>query len=1077
MIDFTVTIDNQNISSYVPYPLRVVKTLDESLDSANFQIVNFPVSKIYKPLSPINITITDGTNTENVSMAVATDSSREILCSKTYTHSITGTETTKILERRLIGGKTATNPTSGLTDFIPVILPSPITEYGIQGQAPTGWKVDYYPIMENISSGNYLDTNYSIIPSTVLTSGNTFYLFAPDDFLTWSAIRNRYYKIEMYYNNELVRYDTDYKSSDLRTLNFPILGEGQYRFRYIFGIDLLGIIPVGEMDINIYCSSGTLKYTLFPQFDNSIINWEALNQIKDVYLQGETISDTSLFFQTIQNPSSTATITSPDGISTQISSGEELALSSLGTYYINLTKENNSEVINAFTIRLNVDTPDYTLNKTLKSNKSISDVINSILFTQKALFYSGNLSSEIMLFPDTEEELSKIEAPEFCFTNQQSLWEVFSEIGGYIHAIPRLINSNSTSNVKYYLTFDYLGGQTMSSLDFDNYVINESSYSVEQYCTEVVSTVQNMVNYERDGAITDPGLDYRSLRTESAVAYMTEEGLIIRTAQPIEKLVSLTCSPLSDGTIVGDLTSYCYENSQYQCLSSYDGSFPNSKAYGIYWTQGQRNIQGLTFKNPDVVSPVFQLYAIQNIICNKTGKSNDWFSNLFLSNTLYLQNLMFTVSYIPRVTLRVTQDKALIGDGTSSQIAYNQGTTLVDSKHFGEAQKGVVERLGNIDIVRTYIFYGLDEIPKVGELVIDSEGNEYYIASMIIDYYRDFIKAQIAFSKDFNRLNAYVGIENRLRFYEVDVNQVIDRFFTIDEYCVISYEDENYNYGMAQNNIIKYFAYPFFQQTQENLKITYAISGTSNDNTNFTSVLLPVISYGIGNTMVFQYSYEDNFSAGDQVVLNGSTRVQQQVQYGDEFGNAKQLRIDLYPGGEPSSTWSQDLKDRADMLPLVESFTNSGYFSTTFKGGSKYSYNLDKDNREKINVVYQMHFVSRSKNIIIGSGIANKNPFTSNEPLRYKLYVCTNRLNKLSKTIILDSSFVEQDYDSVYWPPIFSEPKIYFDSFTPTVDGVAWAFINTSPDGTSELIYGSNTPIKAGEPVALPTITFRASNS
>ena len=690
-----------------------------------------------------------------------------------------------------------------------------------------------------------------------------------------------------------------------------------------------------------------------------------------------------------------------------------------------------------------------------QENKSIADVIDTILSTCETLLVGE--TPRFYLSEADRVELEQIESPQFSFTNQMSLWEVFSMIGDYIHAIPRL-EANGR------LTFDKLGEETLSTLDFDNYVINEENCSVEQFCSEVISTVDNLTTYEREGAVVDIGNNYKTLRVETGVAYIDEGSLKIQTSFPIEQLVSVECGYTPDDTLVGDITQYVVEKTDYDCLSSFQSNFPNAKCYAIYWTRGEKNIDGLTFKKPALIG-AFQNYAIQNIICAKTGKALDWFTTLF-ENELALQNLMFKVKYIPRIKSRLSQCKQYVEDlQIKSQVAYNQNSTLIDSQAYGESMKGLVARLGNVEIVRTYIFEKEEEIPKIGSYVLTESGDQYYLTEMIIQRYPDFIECQIGFTKDFNRYNEYVGIKNELRFYEVAVDQVYDRFVNINDYCLIGesvpWSD---NKQLIKQGGITTLAMSFANTNTSDNKLKTVYSRTQLSNGNEIVVLLPVISMGIGTSIMVEFGYPDNFSAGDKIVLSNNIRVQQQVQYGDVIGEAETMTFDVVANNPQFLNYAQN-KEWGDNLPDVELDVTSTQLSTSTP------IVLKKDNREVINVVYQLNFVTSDKSIIIGQALGQRNGLVSTASTNFKLYVSQKRIRKFDK-IIDTSNMTEYALNSTTIMNSVTSNKFSLGNFTPTQDGKAWLIVNDLGNGTGELVIAQNTTLTANKTFALPYFNF-----
>lgn len=1032
---------SKDYSRYVPYSIKINKTLDESLDTIVLQLISIKEDKPFMPLTKVKLTLTDGYNEQIYNMAIAYDNVSEIMTSDKYIHSITLIEETKILERLLIGGKTVTNPSSR---YFKNALQIPIIQ------------IKQIDITYSLTANEYPFKDGNILYSRNFTPTNpgVFHVASPNDFAkhtSGSAERVITATVTTYYESEIIDTRETSESFDLTLTEI-----GNYRIVYeMYQIPSRDIGLIAE--INFLVTDQIIEYTRFDEPSSEI------NLPSDWY--SPILQGTQIYlgrFGSIFNMLDEVTfiIESPDSTQQIIQGTSQfITLTQLGVYTFYCHSVDSVSGSSDFILRFTVMTQEQIDN--YLAGESITDVINNILMTYKTL-YTGEMP-EITFNSEQAEIFSKIESPQFSFTNQMSLWEVFSIIGGFIQGIPRLRDS--------VLYFDMLGGNQQSKLKFDNYVVNEKSYSVEQFCTEIVSTVDNLVNYSQAGSIEEPGDNYRTLRIEQGQAYLEEEELLILTSEPIEKLISIECAPLSDGTVVGDITDYAYERGEYQVLSSYTAVYPTSKCYAIYWAQGEKNIRGLTFRKPNLISQAFENYSIQNIICDATGKDWDWFKNTILGDdTLNLQNLMFRVTYIPRVKSKVSQKKTLVADvdDTTSQIAYNQNTTLVDSDQFGENMRGVVARLGNIEMVRTYIIKSLKDLPEVGDYIITNDGDEYYISNMIIEMFKDFLQVQIAFSKDFNRISEYVGIKNQLRFSEVAVEQVLERYITLEDNCVIGNNYSQKGDLIIQQDGITKIANSFKKVASNNGKITTVISGTSNNNQDYINVLLPVSSFGLGNSIVLSYSYEDNFSAGDKIYYNDEEtsikRVQQQVQYNNYYGESKYLKVQ-FTSSITQLTDYDSLKQFGDNLPSIEQ--NIEVLSNDFTSQPLEIY---KDNREILKVVYQLHFVTNKKSIIIGTALSTKNNLVVNGTPNFQLFVSPKRLNKLANYVDI-TGMTEYQLDDDAITNSITNNRFNLGIFTSQVNGQAWCIVTKSPKGYN-LVLGENTPIKAGQEITLPSFSF-----
>lgn len=1064
MIIQKILIDGVDYSEFLPYPTKITLTRDESLDTIMLQLIETPLNLPFKPLSKAQFIAIDNSIEKTFFMAVAGDKVEETIQNSTYTHNLTLIEETKCLERLQIGGKTFTNPTSSY--FENSIQIEGVFSYTTIGTSVSGQGSVNYPY--NIDNKTYPNvfTPINFAKFTIMSPLAIIYT-AKNCVATKIILYRGGVAIWNYSNDDVITTRTPLEEVD-------IAEAGKYRLHY--------------ETIAAYETANSQKYSIdfeFYKTNNPVLfasidfNVNEINIPQDMegvgILPGGDTQPVPVGFE-VQKALLNRVLT-PIADKVTIFTGEEeivyiptneetggIPLVNSGTKYLIFERDGKS-----FIYFIQVATQEEIEKK--KTNKTITEVINGVLSTFNTL-YMGETPT-ITFDEEQAQKYAGIEAPQLSFTNQMSLWEVFSIVGDVIHGIPRLQNG--------VLSFDLLGEVNQSQFDFENYVVNEQNQSVEQFCSDIISTINNCVNYSQDGSISEPDAEnFKTLRIESGLAYLEEGELLIQTQYPIEKLIKVECGKLKDGTKVGDITSNVWEKSEYNVLSSYSASYPNSKCYAIYWERGQKDIKGLSFKKPNIFSSAFENYAIQNIICKVTGKKNSWFDTLFGKDEVALQNLMFKVAYIPRVNIKAKQTKTNVEDlKITSQLAYNQNSTLIDSEAFGESMKGAIARMGNIDIVRTFIFNNLAEIPQIGDFV-KINNDDYYLTNLIAEIYQDFIQCQIAFSKDFNRLNEYVGIKNELRFYEVAIDQCLDRYVSTEDFCVIGDEIETDNKTVIQRMGVNEFSDTFIPKgtrytIDETHKQSTALVSTSNDNENYSQYELPIISYGLGNSSVYNFAFQDNFAVGDQIVeisteasAGTPNRVQQAVQYGDAQGEVEYLKFGMLSTmPRPGTDSYEDRKKFGDALPeLIEQYTPTFFQSPVML--------LKKDNRENIKINYQINFVTNKKSLVIGSGLASKNRLISNVVPNVRLYVSPNRVNKFAKSLDITSmTEFELNYAEIDRQKVDETKPIAFNlsTFTSTIAGKSWLLINEN-NGKYELILGENIDIEPNQEIKLPTFTF-----
>lgn len=583
-------------------------------------------------------------------------------------------------------------------------------------------------------------------------------------------------------------------------------------------------------------------------------------------------------------------------------------------------------------------------------------------------------------------------APQFSFT-KQTLRECLKEVGGVIHGEPRLKIKKDENGYYFEVLYDMYGEDKPAFIATRRCQSFTSSRAIEMFATHLDSNAENLINTldKYSGVIKEPFRGgYKTVRTETQYSRITDENMIIATQYPIysiEKLEYIRLLPppfpgLPPAQIPYDITHYVFEASVYNSqLSSYDGEYPYSRAYGLRYKQGEKNIDALNFKQDAAILPAYENYAIVNILRKATG-----------DESLEIENypaLSFRVTYTPIYNTRVTQTKPYYKDNPrSAALIYNQQSNLVESRYYGENLKGVIARIGNLEQTRTYHLTQLYYIPKAGQKFND----DYYISAVSVEYLPTYIKCTIGLSKDFNRLSQYIGINSEKRYSEISQSQARERNVLYREFVVIGDKETPSGDSIIGDDMMSAIADTFTQNGNYQPLTSVTAWGSSYKGNDLPIVCLPVVSSAFGNSMSFSWQYDDNYSAGATSTYrengSGSSKVsgyfQNDYRYTDYYGRMYYYDFDLEVSGKQEDGFS---------LPKgIKPSEASGYVSTV----GKTSYTLRKDNREQLQVNVQIDFVTNKKDIIIGSALASYCGAVrgSDAALKAKLYVFEETLNK-----------------------------------------------------------------------------------
>lgn len=690
------------------------------------------------------------------------------------------------------------------------------------------------------------------------------------------------------------------------------------------------------------------------------------------------------------------------------------------------------------------------------------DVINRLLDLAEPLVYGA--TPRFTLDAEQAELFDKIYAPQFSMT-RQTLRECLKEVGKIVHGEPRLTLDESDN---YVIKYDLYGGTDMSYIGQHVNIYNSTTQQIEQFCAVIDSSASNMINQTdwAAGVITEPdNYYYKTVRTETQYVRITDANMIIATDRPVYQLAKtngLKVLVPNGRYVTGvDLTPYVVESTIYNSqLSSYDTTYPYSKAYGLYFTQGEKNIYGLNFKPDQAIAPAFANYAIINIIeraCSAAGI--DW-----TFNGNYAE-LLFQVTYVPYFDIRVAQSKPYYPEFNGAYaLIYNQTANTIESRYYGENLKGVVARLGNPEMVITYNLSRLSQIPVAGQLY----DSDHYIAAVTTEIYPTHFKCMVALSKDFNRLSQFVGISSEKRYYEVSERQTYDRSTLYHEYITVGNEEVS-DSSLIQSDFMAAVA-DTFTQTGDYKPLTRVVAwgGTYSNPISVESyngqtsplpcVRLPVVSVALGNSMCFVWNYQDNYSAGaiSQYAASGeiSGYWQNDYQYTDYYGRMYYYNFGIYMPDDTNVNAAYDLYDL--MVDVGLALPESSYPSeqSTFIA-TTVPYIYRKDSREIPQFNVQVEFVTNRADLIIGSALASSCGLIrgSDSSLKAELYVLDAPINKFTTRLTSQLEFADvtlpAPVDITITPAVNNRFYITSDSFN--TSGKSWAIV-TAQTQTSETV-------------------------
>lgn len=621
-------------------------------------------------------------------------------------------------------------------------------------------------------------------------------------------------------------------------------------------------------------------------------------------------------------------------------------------------------------------------------------------------------------------------SPEFSFT-KETFREQLQEIGGFIHGEPRITSieragSSIRNKVRggyiYHFKFDFYGDETPSYIQNRPKVTKIIDTSVNEWHTALDSSVENLTNTRDDNSATySPSIDMSiSLRAETAYMRVAEDNnTFIPTAEPIIKIKELLLHRVPTGgsqanptftTVNKDISGYVVEKTEYDNLSSYDEVYPYSKTFAIYYTQGEKNIYGLFFRQEAATDSYFRKnYAILNIIKAVSNIQN-------IPPELY-PYIEFKVVYQSIHGERVITAKPFITGGRPRALALNQSANGVETQAFGEHLKGLSLKAGNVEKTETYLLSWLSDIPKAGTKYDDN----YWISQVKTEFKPTYMLCTVGLSKNFNMKSNYIGLDSIKRMWEVSERQIQNRQTVFNTYLVAYVDDREPSnvaesvYGVKGYGTVDemFFNYNWTWASSDDILqgISMFINGRDIDGNLLHSdytIALPTEAAAYGNTVIVSAKFKDNFSAGQKTQYNSSGGVAgvwtNDVAYADAYGQMYYADIWLGILGE-NETYAPSL------LPQVPhknkpAINNQPHYPQIEDA------TVRKDSREVLGFAFALHCVSADERLIIGSAFVRNCRLVNKNPSNVRFYLLTKKISSVSDKITNSSS----DFNGVTYP-------------------------------------------------------------
>ena len=684
----------------------------------------------------------------------------------------------------------------------------------------------------------------------------------------------------------------------------------------------------------------------------------------------------------------------------------------------------------------------------------------------------------VSFFVDSNVDLSEV-CPEFSVTNKTTLFEfLYNNIGKKIGAMPRLLGDSSA--VYNVITFD-----SFSNLRLSNDIIRTNGYEKdideENACTYLETQVSNLVVENDD---TRASIVYPSkngwITPRSDKVRLDDDSAVIRLPYNIKSLVKVEIIAPSlmietssgkggfitrDNYFELDITNRIVTEDEWKALPIQENKFYlekgiKTKNNTLWYSVGSNEIQGLstTYKN----SPWKEDYVFDELIASAgadiyLGETvrfvySDDGKEVYETGVVAIvhrynqqiepKNAQLRISYIPYYDTVTTQVNP-IGEQKGA-LTFNQSAETVNAQELGNAMWNEVQNQNAKTILQTELIDTesayWNKIKNIGDIIdnkIITSVKRRFTGSK-------YIEVLYSSSENFIKKSLYIQENREYRPYTIPAKTIVDRHIHIDEYCFIDYlpiYDKGLSgFKLGVENIATYIG----GSLVEDAKINNVLFATNKGH-----FLLSCSSIATGNSVQFDWTTVDNYSAGKYIV-NPNAEV-------------PDVRDAPYSIDGEFNSFELKLRNLLEQTPYSQQLPyykeNKDTFITINNDNDAYSrfFQVSKDAGEKIEGSIQLHFTTLQSDIVINNSFAQNCPLVGRPKSYIKFVLLKRKLNKYDKKINSEEDYLDIGY-------ISNAVSIKDNIITISLEGssspsyLSWAFITSKTDenGYYDIAFGGS---------------------
>lgn len=565
-------------------------------------------------------------------------------------------------------------------------------------------------------------------------------------------------------------------------------------------------------------------------------------------------------------------------------------------------------------------------------------------------------------------------APELAFVDK-SLFEILIQIGNIVGGFPKIKWDEKVG--KYFLTWRMWNTNVKDHKD-ENVVTLSRHSTIEGHTNVLVSNLENLQNMSLEGenTVVEPCNDgFMPVSVEDYTTEITDEATGWTVSKPIAQILEMTFYHARRGiskTVTytdADTDRIFMEYDEWLTLPTYQWGLVGSRwsREGVLWyKRGEKRIHNLAASGSLETSPSPIARIVKELNVNfPPGVSS-----------AEPRSLRARITYIP---YQETKYKAYKPNAEKPLMkTYNQEEKVVSPAAIAGNMQGTVERAEGVYKKVQKVFDRGAELYKIGEKL-----NGDIIVAADYEYGQKKIMA-IYETASFNRRSQYVGIDSKIRTWNIPNDNIQDRVLHYTE--LMEVEIDAQSPAPSNGSLTEVGRYLASYYNDENYKrpdlayltwkpIREALSDPDQISTNYAVVNLT--SVAVGKSICMTWEAADNASMGNRSYsadLSGDrARAQNYIPY---WETARYLNM-VFANAIPD-----DYNFRNDLLPNGENENNKNFHFTrpalTAKS-FKIKYNLEnysetivklgefeifKDLRERIKFVYQLDFVGKNDTIV-----------------------------------------------------------------------------------------------------------------